>query len=98
MGYPWWREEGVAIGVDAQGYAALAEDLLEQAEVSDGVFVVSEQGEGLAGGVIDGGEESEGRLVWSEPLTGAAVDLEHHTGLRFALAAAAVLGGTSFAG
>src|SRR3990172_5393630 len=72
-------EDGVAIGIEGQGEAVALHDLPQQQEVSGGILLGPEEGEGyLSGGVVDGCDQDQSRSAAFEPIVIAAVQLEEH--------------------
>ena len=89
-------QAGVLVMIDGHGDSVCFQDSLQQAQVSFGGFHGGEEGrqEGR-GGVVHGGQEAAGKMVFPEPGVWAAVPLDHLADTLFSLAPAAVLGGTA---
>lgn len=89
-------QAGVLVMIDGHGDSVCFQDSLQQAQVSFGGFHGGEEGrqEGR-GGVVHGGQEAAGKMVFPEPGVWAAIPLDHLADTLFSLAPAAVLGGTA---
>jgi hypothetical protein len=92
-------EDAVAITVEAERYAAAAQQAAEQAEIAASVFGEEELGDGdFAGGIVEEAQQSELGTTIFEPSVEAAVEQQH---LAFASApgsALAVSGSAAFTG
>ena len=88
-------EDGVAVGVEGDGYAEMLHETLDQHEVVATVFLLAEEGVNhRAGGIVHRDQQREGRRLIPQPRVVTAVHLDQHALPRHALAAHPVLGWT----
>lgn len=85
-------EDAVAVAVKAEGHAVTVDELMKQAEVSDGVlgFWLKVGGHDAAGGVVLQAEQGEARAASLEPVVTAGIGEEHEAEGGAALAACAI--------
>ena len=88
-------EDGVAVGVEGDGYAEMLHETLDQHEVVAAVFLLAEEGVNhRAGGIVHRDQQREGRRLIPQPRVVTAVHLDQHALPRHALTAHPVLGRT----
>ena len=88
-------EDGVAVGVEGDGYAEMLHETLDQQEVVATVFLLAEEGGNhRTGGIIHRDQQRERRRLISQPRVVTAVHLDQHSLPGHTLAAHPMLGRT----
>lgn len=92
-------EDAVPVAIDCDRAAGVLHHLVQNPEVSHGIFFVpKDRGRHFAGGVVDGATEGQAGPAAFEPVMLAGVELEEEPFLRHALAPSAMATGTARAG
>ena len=88
-------EDGVAVGVEGDGYAEMLHETLDQQEVVATVFLLAEEGGNhRTGGIIHRDQQRERRRLISQPRVVTAIHLDQHSLPGHTLAAHPMLGRT----
>ena len=88
-------EDGVAVGVEGDGYAETLHETLDQQEVVATVFLTAEEGVNYcSGGIVHRDQQRKRRRLIPQPRVVTAVHLDQHALPGHALAAYPVLGRT----
>ena len=88
-------EDGVAVGVEGDGYAEMLHETLDQQEVVATVFLTAEEGGNYrSGGIIHRDQQRERRRLISQPRVVTAIHLDQHSLPGHTLAAHPMLGRT----
>src|SRR5579864_4419132 len=86
-------KDAMPIGVGCRGQAIPADELAQQQEIAVRILLGAKDArQDFARGIVDGGEEDEARAAILEPGMVTAVHLDEKSGLRHALAPAAMYG------